>query len=484
MENPIHDTESDQQLGEDEEELFIGFENLDVSPGDNQICLVGRFILEQPTNFNLLKSRIVGVWRPQMGVNIINIGDGRLLFQFYHPSDLQRVLDGSPWSFGSHPMILRQLQFGEIPLQVSLNKLCYWVHVHDLPVGAFSEGVGRVLGNYIGRFITYDETNRGAVWRDFMQIRVEIDVGEPLKIGKKIRIGCRDATWVKFKYEGYIYFALFVAGWDTPRLTVTLKSLLIGGDGAVPAASPVAGRSVSSGGVGPEAAIIVNDPKGKSVVTDGGTSNSLNDLQSVWRVTGFYGFPDRAHRRESWNLLKLLSQQNDLPWLCVGDFKDLLFQSDKRGRVPHPNWLFTSFRDIVNVSGLYDLPLSGYGYTSSRGRGTPNFVEERLDRAMRNAAWHGFFPNAKLLNLVAAVSDHNPIVVDTIPIAVTTPRNRSFRFENSWMLEDGFANVVNRSWFGLWDLEVLPHLVTISGVLNDWGTYCTKMWRADKKRLE
>ncbi|KAL8531536.1 hypothetical protein ACS0TY_008218 [Phlomoides rotata] len=210
----------------------------------------------------------------------------------------------------------------------------------------------------------------------------------------------------------------------------------------------------------------------------------VNDLHNIWRVTGFYGFPDRAQRHESWNLLKLLSQQNDMPWLCVGDFNDLLFQSDKRGRVPHPNWLYTGFRDVVNISGLYDLPLLGHGFTWSRGRGTPNFVEERLDRAMGNVAWHGIFPNAKLLNLVAVVSDHNPIVVDTIPLAMNNRRNRSFRFENSWMMEDGFDNVVNRSWLGFRDLDVLPRLSAMSSVLNDWGTHRTKVWRAEKGRLE
>ncbi|KAL8514636.1 hypothetical protein ACS0TY_013644 [Phlomoides rotata] len=171
IENPIHDTDSVQHLGEDEEELFIGFENLDVSPGDNQLCLVGRFISEQPTNFNLLNSSIT--------------------------ADLQRVLDGSPWSFRSHPMILRQLQFGEIPLQVSLNKLCFWVQ-------------------------------GGEKW-------------------------LRDDS---------------VMTADSPSQAQE--------DVAVPTAGPIAGKSVSSGGGDQETALIVNNSKGKSVITDGERANPLS----------------------------------------------------------------------------------------------------------------------------------------------------------------------------------------------------------------
>ncbi|KAL8531535.1 hypothetical protein ACS0TY_008217 [Phlomoides rotata] len=317
MENPLNDTDT-QNLGDGEEELIIGFENLDVGPEDNQLCLVGRFLSEQPINFNLLKSRIAGVWRPQKGVNIRNIGEGRLLFQFYHSADLQRVLDGSPWSFGSHPLILRQLKFGEIPLQVSLNKLRYWVQVHDLPVGAFSEGVGRVLGNYIGRFVLYDDTNRGAVWRAYMRIRVEIDVAEPLKTGKKIRIGSGDATWVKFKYER-LHLLCFVCGrlghteaycdpeilanwgdkarrWGVWIKAIDRRGQSQGGEkwlrddsghmegSQTPTsdeeAIPAARRSNFLGGVMQGSALMVNDPKGKSIATDGEMSNTAEQLHS------------------------------------------------------------------------------------------------------------------------------------------------------------------------------------------------------------
>lgn len=56
-----------------------------------------------------------------------------------------------------------------------------------------------------------------------------------------------------------------------------------------------------------------------------------------WRFTGYYGYPERARRRESWQLLRTLSGQSTLPWAIMGDFNDLLSQSEKRGRHPHPN---------------------------------------------------------------------------------------------------------------------------------------------------
>ncbi|KAJ8775289.1 hypothetical protein K2173_020293 [Erythroxylum novogranatense] len=42
-----------------------------------------------------------------------------------------------------------------------------------------------------------------------------------------------------------------------------------------------------------------------------------------WRLTGFYGFPDRTRRQASWNLLRALAAMSQLPWLCCGDFNDI-----------------------------------------------------------------------------------------------------------------------------------------------------------------
>ena len=62
------------------------------------------------------------------------------------------------------------------------------------------------------------------------------------------------------------------------------------------------------------------------------------------RLTGFYGFPEPSRRRESWDLLRLLSRKSALPWVCIGDFNDLLAVNEKRGRIAHPNWKLVGFQ--------------------------------------------------------------------------------------------------------------------------------------------
>ena len=71
-------------------------------------------------------------------------------------------------------------------------------------------------------------------------------------------------------------------------------------------------------------------------------------------------FPERNRRKESWKLLNWLKSRSNMPWCLVGDFNDLLTQSEKHGRVRHPNYLIQGFWDAVHFGGLNDVPMHGY----------------------------------------------------------------------------------------------------------------------------
>lgn len=49
------------------------------------------------------------------------------------------------------------------------------------------------------------------------------------------------------------------------------------------------------------------------------------DNQPFWRLIGFYGFPSKNQRKDSWNLLQTLVHDSSLPWCILGDFHDLSF---------------------------------------------------------------------------------------------------------------------------------------------------------------
>lgn len=148
-----------------------------------------------------------------------------------------------------------------------------------------------------------------------------------------------------------------------------------------------------------------------------------------WRITGFYGYPESSRRQASWNLLRSLANVSSLPWVCIGDFNDLLAANEKRGRHEHASWKLRGFNRAVNDCGLIDLGMEGYKFTWERSWGTDNWVEERLDRAFATDNWLHQFYRAKVCSLEASGSDHLPILLDPYPCTLNYRYSR-FRFEN------------------------------------------------------
>ncbi|XP_074362922.1 uncharacterized protein LOC141703019 [Apium graveolens] len=132
-----------------------------------------------------------------------------------------------------------------------------------------------------------------------------------------------------------------------------------------------------------------------------------------WRFMGFHGEPNRSNRRKTWDLLRNLSRDSNLPWCVMGDLNNIVSQSDKRGGVPYPTWLVEGFNETLVDSGLVDMHIMGHQFTWERSRGTTNWIETRLDRVLTNERWNNLFSRSKLYNLEGSPSDHNPIYLDT-----------------------------------------------------------------------
>lgn len=216
------------------------------------------------------------------------------------------------------------------------------------------------------------------------------------------------------------------------------------------------------------------------VVTDASSNNIdvifLKDGNHHWRMTCYYGFPERTRRREAWEFIQLLANKSNLPWLIIGDFNDMLTAADKKGRHDHPTFLLDGFRRTIEDCALVELDLEGGNYTWEKSRGTENWVRERLDRAFAsNARWH-IFPLCKLSVHHAICSDHEPIQLDLCNLS-HSKRQFRFRFENVWLKEESFREEVSSFWRGLSPVLLLTKLIDISSFMQKWGTnFFNKFW--------
>lgn len=169
-----------------EEEVFHKKEQ-DFNGFDVKLCVVGRFITEGQVDFLAMKQTLATLWKPGMGVYIKDLEANLFLFQFYHEVDVKRVMEGCPWSFNRRALIMSRLKEEENPRCVTLNSMDLWVQVYDLKAGFMTERILKEVGNYIGNFVASAPSNFVGVWRDFLRVRVTIDITRPLKRRMKIR---------------------------------------------------------------------------------------------------------------------------------------------------------------------------------------------------------------------------------------------------------------------------------------------------------
>uniref|UniRef100_A0A803QGE0 Reverse transcriptase domain-containing protein n=1 Tax=Cannabis sativa TaxID=3483 RepID=A0A803QGE0_CANSA len=151
---------------------------------------------------------------------------------------------------------------------------------------------------------------------------------------------------------------------------------------------------------------------------------NVNDRMQ-WRLTGIYGEPNRALRRNTWNLFRSLHLESQLPWCLIGDMNNLGGQDEKRGGRSYPTWLVEGFRAALDHCGLIDLSLEGYPFTWEKGK-----VPEAYSSSLHT---------------------------------------RSFRFENAWLREPMCREVVRSNWEALNGRDLMDKIKSCGEALEVWG---------------
>jgi exonuclease III len=168
-----------------------------------------------------------------------------------------------------------------------------------------------------------------------------------------------------------------------------------------------------------------------------------------WRLTGFYGEPKRKNRRDSWYLLKYLRRQFKVPWICIGDFNEILGEEEHFGAGERAEWQMDGFRDAVNFCGFRDLGYYGLPYTwDNKQEGLRN-VKARLDRALVDEDFASLFGSTTVYHIQTTISDHCALLVDIKKEEAKyghSNQMKPFRYENMWRQHEDYPDVVTKAW--------------------------------------
>jgi hypothetical protein len=194
-----------------------------------------------------------------------------------------------------------------------------------------------------------------------------------------------------------------------------------------------------------------------------------------WRITGIYGEAQTSERFKTWDMLKFIRSSSPLPWVCLGDFNEILHRHEHVGVQERSQAQIEGFREAVDVCGLQDLGYIGNSWTYEKKVARGMFCRVRLDRALASADWCERFLLAMVRHLTVASSDHSPILLSLENYAQPTRRkeDRIFHYELMWESHEDFVPSLERAWHQLGKATTLGELQekikSVTGSLQQWG---------------
>ncbi|XP_062174673.1 uncharacterized protein LOC133879886 [Alnus glutinosa] len=167
----------------------------------------------------------------------------------------------------------------------------------------------------------------------------------------------------------------------------------------------------------------------------------------TWKLRCFYGHPEVGKREEGWNILRCVSQMALSPWMCVGDFNEILTNSEKSSNIVRPRSQMKAFQSALEDCSIADLGFHGPKFTWCNGRFGGEFTREHLDRAVSNVEWNRIFDTVEVEVLARISSDHHPLLVHfSNSQEIHWTKYITFRFEASWTKKSDYAPIMKKAW--------------------------------------
>ena len=164
------------------------------------VTIAAKFLTKRALNTESVVRTFNPIWRPKNGFKVRRVGDHIILFIFDNEEEVEKILEGEPWSFDKHLVLIKRYDYS-IPIQdVVFEQVSLWVQVHDIPTKYLSREVAKKLCEPVGvvnKEASLVEVDRGNI----MRVRVKVDVTLPLCRGRVFKLGNGSKGWVSFKYE-------------------------------------------------------------------------------------------------------------------------------------------------------------------------------------------------------------------------------------------------------------------------------------------
>lgn len=115
-----------------------------------EFVLAAKFFTRRSVNIEAVARTFRPIWRPKRNFEVSVAGDNILLISFELEVDAKKVLQGEPWAFNGHLVVLQRYD-GSCPVQeLRFDRTSFWVQIHNLPCALIAVEAVISLGSTLG----------------------------------------------------------------------------------------------------------------------------------------------------------------------------------------------------------------------------------------------------------------------------------------------------------------------------------------------
>ncbi|XP_044428534.1 uncharacterized protein [Triticum aestivum] len=163
---------------------------------------VGLFFSVQVFGFVGLFNELKSKWGLRGRLNYTPMKNNRFLLEFEREGDLRFILNNGPCTQKGDAFLMVAVDGSARPGDVEVAHMAMWARIYDAPPIMLFESVARELGAELGEVLEVDADSEGRIWGNYMRVRVNHDVDEPIR-SKLESYDSTEGKWYELnvKYE-------------------------------------------------------------------------------------------------------------------------------------------------------------------------------------------------------------------------------------------------------------------------------------------